>query len=290
MGMVESRLRLPEWMKKNLPSHLPETRSVIRKYNLNTVCESALCPNCSECFSKKTATFMILGRICTRQCRFCSVRHGLPESVRVDEPGAVAQAAKELGLNYVVITSVTRDDLPHQGADQFAATISAIRSEIPLAGIEVLTPDFNAREDLLAQVVDAEPHVFNHNLETVKRLQSQIRPSASYERSLKVLATVKRLGRGVMIKSGLMVGLGETEDEIIEAAGDLRRAGCEIVTVGQYLAPSEKHWPVAEFKSENYFDSLAEELAKMDFLKVYAGAGVRSSYHADTIFKDIFVP
>jgi lipoic acid synthetase len=227
---------------------------------------------------------MLLGNTCTRRCGFCAIEAGRPEPVSEDEPERVAKAAQELGLQYVVVTSVARDDLQDEGASQFAKTILVLRREIPGVQIEVLTPDFHARGELLAEVVAASPDVFNHNLETVKRLQRQVRPQASYERSLRVLRMIKELNSELTTKSGIMLGLGETEDEIIETAYDLRQVGCDILTLGQYLPPSTRHLEVLEYKSPEFFEALSRKMKAMGFRDIFAGPYVRSSYHAGEVF------
>ena len=230
---------------------------------------------------------MILGEHCTRRCGFCAVPAGKGELVSSDEPERVAEAARELGLEYVVVTSVARDDLKDEGAFHFAQTIEAVKAAIPGVKIEVLTPDFHGRKDLIGTVVAAGPDVFNHNLETVKRLQKKVRPQAGYERSLKLLETVKFLAPEMTTKSGLMLGLGEEEDEIMEAAADLRRSGCDILTLGQYLAPTREHLPVEEFIQPEVFSRLADTLRTLGFREVFAGPYVRSSYHAGETFLNL---
>ncbi len=277
--------RLPVWLRRELPNGATlKTHAILEKYGLNTVCESALCPNRSECYSRLTATFMILGNICTRRCGFCAIETGKAQEVLQDEPHRVAHAAKELGLQYVVVTSVARDDLDDEGAGHFAKTIQALRHEIEGVQVEVLTPDFHARPDLLEIVIQAGPDVFNHNVETVRRLQKQVRPQASYERSLEVLAEVKHLSPQMTTKSGLMLGLGEEDEEIFETAVDLRKAGCDILTIGQYLSPTQKHLNVAEYKSPDDFSFLAQEIMTLGFKEVFAGPYIRSSYHAGEVF------
>lgn len=284
----EKRPRLPEWLRRPFPTRTTEhTHEVLGKYKLNTVCESAICPNRAECYSNRTATFMILGDICTRSCTFCAIKVGKGTEVESDEPVRVANAAYEMGLKYVVVTSVARDDMPDEGALHFKQTIMAIKERLPEAKIEVLTPDFHAREDLIAVVVSGGPDVFNHNLETVKRLQKQVRIQAQYERSLDVLKIVKKLNPAILTKSGLMLGLGETTEEILEAGRDLRRAGCDILTLGQYLPPTQEHHPLIRYVSPGEFDELAGELKKTGFKEVFAGPYVRSSYHAGETFLNI---
>ncbi len=284
--MVEVlRPRLPNWLRRQLPVSAERTHEILAKYRLNTVCESALCPNRSECYSRNTATFMILGDVCTRRCGFCAIAAGKPLEVEADEPERVAEAAAALGLHYVVITSVARDEMEDEGAGHFAQTILAVKNKIPDVQVEVLTPDFHARPELIAKVIDAGPAVFNHNLETVARLQKQVRPQASYERSLKVIETIKSLDSGMTTKSGLMLGLGEERDEVIQAAKDLRSAGCDILTLGQYLAPGgSEYLAMKKYITPEEFDELAEEIKPFGFREVFAGPYVRSSYHAGETF------
>ena len=248
--------------------------------DLHTVCRSAKCPNRHECWNSGTATLMILGDTCTRRCRFCAVPKGSPSGVDLDEPGRVAAAAKEMGLRYVVVTSVTRDDLPDGGAGMFAETIRAIRREIPGAGVEVLVPDFGGSEESLRAVLEAGPDVFAHNLETVRRLQPVVRPQASCERSLAVLRIAAGFRPRAAVKSGLMLGMGESDQEIVQALDDLLKAGCELLTLGQYLAPSAGHHPVARFVTPGEFEGLAEKARAMGFKGVAAAPRVRSSYKA----------
>ena len=236
--------------------------------------------NRSECWPRQPATFMILGNTCTRRCGFCAIEAGRPDEAEREEPERVAEAAKALGLRYVVVTSVARDDLEDEGAGHFYRTVRALQENIPGVEIEVLTPDFHAREELIEKVCEAGPTVFNHNLETVARLQRRVRPQAGYDRSLRVLETVKERHPAILRKSGLMLGLGEREEEVMEAARDLEKAGCEILTLGQYLPPSEKHFPLSEYFSPEVFRRLADTLRPMGFKEVYAGPTVRSSYHA----------
>lgn len=277
--------RLPVWFNRSLPEKSSEkTHEILARYRLNTVCESARCPNRSECYANQTATFMILGNQCTRSCGFCAVPTGRGEALEEDEPWRVAQAARELGLQYVVVTSVARDDLADEGAVHFASTVAALRREISGVQVEVLTPDFHARRELIGEVAAAGPQVYNHNLETVRRLQRKVRPQASYERSLAVLSTVKEINSEILTKSGLMLGLGENREEVLEAAGDLRAAGCDILTIGQYLAPGKDYLRVETYRGPQFFDELAGELRTMGFREVYAGPYVRSSYHAGEIF------
>lgn len=284
--MVETaRKRLPEWLRRSLPERSAEsTHDVLAKNRLNTVCESAICPNRAECYAHRTATFMILGDVCTRSCGFCAIKTGRGLTLEQDEPERVASAAAEMGLRYVVITSVARDDLKDEGAEHFMRTIAAVKKSIPGVKVEVLTPDFHARPELIAKVLEAAPDVFNHNMESVKRLQKQVRPQARYERSLEVLRLVKELRPETFTKSGIMLGLGETREEILEVGRDLRSVDCDILTVGQYLPPSKEHLPLLEYISPEVFKSLADELAAYGFRDVFAGPYVRSSYHAGETF------
>jgi lipoic acid synthetase len=285
---VQSFRRFPDWLRRSLPENsAAKTRAILKKYQLNTVCQSAMCPNSHECFAQDTATFMILGRVCTRHCGFCAVetgRHG--EILRSDEPERVACAAKELALKYVVITSVTRDDLEDGGSGHYAKTVSTVKAHVPGSRVEVLTPDFHAREELISQVLRAGPDVFNHNLETVERLQRVVRPQADYLRSLKTLETAKNLDPERVTKSGLMLGLGETESEVLETGRHLLSVGVSVLTLGQYLRPTPNHLEVKEYVAPRKFRELGSRLEAMGFQKVFAGAYVRSSYHAHETFLD----
>jgi lipoic acid synthetase len=256
------------------------TRSLISELGLETVCESARCPNRSECWTRKTATFMILGNVCTRPCGFCAVERGRPDPVAIDEPKRLAEACRRLGLRHVVITSVTRDDLPDAGAEHFRRCIVAVRRRTA-ATIEVLTPDFDGRRDLIDVVLEARPDVFNHNLETVARLQYHVRRKSRYEVSLAVLEHVKKSSPEIRTKSGLMLGLGETVDELFETLADLRSIGCNLLTLGQYLQPSPRHIAVARYLPPAEFDELGRQALGMGFSDVASGPFVRSSYHAD---------
>jgi lipoic acid synthetase len=282
----KGRVRLPPWIRVRVSGSavVDTVHSLLDQNSLHTVCQGAQCPNQHECFSKGTATFMILGDVCTRDCLFCAVRTGNVQAVDPDEPQRVAEAADRLHLRHVVVTSVTRDDLKDGGAGLFAETIRAIRSRLPEATIEVLVPDFQGRELDLDTVLAAQPEVFNHNLETVRRLQCTIRPTASYERSLAVLRYAAGWTPKLAVKSGLMVGLGETDEEIFAAMQDLRRAGCELLTIGQYLAPSVRHAPVERYAHPDVFAEYARRGAEMGFRNVASGPLVRSSYHAETQF------
>ena len=260
----------------------------LRRARLVTVCEEARCPNLGECFARRTASFMLLGDRCTRRCAFCSVATGRPAPVDSGEAGRVAAAAKALDLRYVVLTSVARDDLSDEGADGFAAAVRALRRELPQASVEVLTPDFSGRAELVGRVVDAGPDVFGHNLETVERLSRQVRGRAGYARSLEVLsiaAELKAAGAGVLVKSGLMVGLGESRDEIRETMKDIRQAGADLLTVGQYLRPTRGQIPVARYLEPAEFEEISAEARALGFEEVAAGPLVRSSYRADELYR-----
>jgi lipoic acid synthetase len=274
--------RLPAWLKRQLPRGNGNfyTHDLLRELRLETVCENARCPNLPECYSRRTATFMVLGNVCTRPCGFCSVSKGTPEALEDDEPARVAEAAARLGLRHVVLTSVTRDDLPDGGADHFRRCILAVRRRTG-AAVEVLTPDFLGDLSAVDTVLSAAPEVYNHNMETVPRLYKKVRGRASYQRSLDLLAHVKRRRPRTVTKSGLMLGLGETVEELFEVLADLRGAGCDTLTLGQYLAPTLKHVPVARFVPPAEFDALAALARALGFQKVVAGPFVRSSYHAD---------
>jgi lipoic acid synthetase len=274
--------RLPAWLKRKLPKGNGNfyTQELLRELRLETVCENARCPNRPECYARRTATFMILGNVCTRPCGFCSVPRGQPEQLEDDEPARVAEAAHRLGLRHVVITSVTRDDLPDGGADHFRRCILAVRERTG-AVVEVLTPDFLGDLAAVERVLEARPEVFNHNTETVPRLYKKVRGRASYQRSLDLLAHVKRCSPPTVTKSGLMLGLGETFEELFEVLADLRAVRCDTLTLGQYLAPTLKHIPVARYVPPAEFDELAALARLLGFQKIAAGPFVRSSYHAD---------
>ncbi len=276
--------RLPEWLKRPLPTSNGNafTQTLLEDLRLETVCENARCPNRPECWSRRTATFMILGNICTRPCGFCSVPKGEPLHIENDEPERVAEASARLGLKHVVITSVTRDDLPDGGADHFARCIAAVRAKLPSAAVEVLTPDFQGNAEAIDCVTDASPEVFNHNIETVPRLYRVARGRAEYRRSLDLLDRVKQRAPHIVTKAGLMLGVGETIDELFDVFADLRTIHCDVLTMGQYLAPTLKHSiPVARFVPPVEFDSLAAMARLLGFKQVVAGPFVRSSYHAD---------
>ena len=276
------RYRLPAWLKRTLPQGNENffTEHLLRELNLETVCENARCPNRPECYARRTATFMVLGNVCTRPCGFCSVPRGKPLAVEADEPARVAEAAHRLGLRHVVITSVTRDDLPDGGAEHFARCVLAVRERTG-AVVEVLTPDFLGDRAAIDRVLAARPEVYNHNLETVPRLYRKVRGRADYRRSLDLLAYVKDRCPQTTTKSGLMLGIGETIDELFEVLADLRAVRCDVLTLGQYLAPTLKHIPVARFVPPAEFDAIAARARWLGFQQVVAGPFVRSSYHAD---------
>ncbi|MBN9519530.1 lipoyl synthase [bacterium] len=276
--------RLPAWLKRPLPKGNGNafTRTLLDDLRLETVCENAKCPNRPECWSRRTATFMVLGNICTRPCGFCSVPKGEPLHVEHDEPERLAEAAVRLGLKHVVITSVTRDDLPDGGANHFAECVRAVKRRMPTAAVEVLTPDFNGDPAAIDAVVASGPEVFNHNIETVPRLYRVARGRAEYRRSLDLLDRVKRTAPTMVTKAGLMLGVGETIDELFDVLADLRAICCDVVTLGQYLAPTYKHSiPVARYVPPEEFDALAVRARLLGFSQVVAGPFVRSSYHAD---------
>ncbi len=279
---IASGNRLPRWLKRNLPlgnsNHF--TAKLVEELGLNTVCEEAKCPNRMECWSQKTATFMILGKVCTRPCGFCSVEKGKTSTLEADEPERVAEAAERLGLKHVVITSVTRDDLPDGGAEHFYRSVLAVRARVA-ATIEVLTPDFLGKPGAVERVVEAAPEVFNHNTETVPRLYREVRGRKSdYRWTLELLRRVKALNPSIKTKSGLMLGLGETRDELLDTLADLHAAGCDFLTLGQYLQPTPDHLPVVDYIRPEEFDQLAALSRAMGFKKVASGPFVRSSYHA----------
>jgi len=278
------RLRLPAWLHTRLPTtdSFAHTRALLDELRLHTVCQSARCPNHWECWSKGTATFMIGGDRCTRACGFCAVTTAKPLPLEVDEPARVAEATQRLRLRHVVITAVARDDLADGGADHFRRTIEAVRALSPQTVIEVLTPDFNARDADIDTVLAAHPHVFNHNLETVRRLTPAVRSRATYDRSLSVLGKVKaKRGGTLYTKSGLMLGLGETEEELFTALADLRGVGCDLLTLGQYLQPTLRHLPVVEYVTPEKFAEYGTRAREMGFVHVASTPMVRSSYHAD---------
>ena len=281
---LKPRPRLPEWLRLKLPQSdtFAQTRNLLDGLRLHTVCESAKCPNHWECWSKGTATFMIAGDRCTRACGFCAVSTAKPLALEIDEPQRVAEAARRMNLQHVVITAVARDDLDDGGAEHFRQTIEAVRAASPGIVIEVLVPDFLDKDFAIDAVLAANPEIYNHNLETVRRLTPSVRHRATYDRSLSVLAKVKaKRGDTIYTKSGLMLGLGETEEELLEALADLRAANCDILTLGQYLQPTLQHLPVVEFVRPEKFGEYKVRAGEMGFVHVASGPMVRSSYHAD---------
>jgi lipoic acid synthetase len=277
----------PRWLRAPAPGgeNYRDLKELMARLRLHTVCESAACPNMGECWNQRTATFMILGNVCTRRCGFCAVEKGAPLPVDYDEPLRVAAAVGALGLEFAVITSVNRDDRADGGAELFALTIRAIRERVPGCGIEVLTPDFQGKRAAVEIVMEAAPDVFDHNTETVPRLYRQVRLGARYERSLDVLAHAKRVAPGTPTKSGLMLGLGETGGEVLEVMRDLRARGVEFLTVGQYLRPSPKHLPIVRYAAPEEFEELRRAGYEMGFAHVESGPLVRSSYHASQAVK-----
>jgi lipoic acid synthetase len=280
-------LRKPDWLKRRLPTGetFNEVRELIEAGKLHTVCQEAKCPNIWECYSHRTATFLILGERCTRNCRFCSVAPGLPGPLDPDEPGRVAEAVERMGLKYAVVTSVTRDDLPDGGAAHFAATIREIRRRVPEAEIEVLIPDFQGDRAALETVLRARPDVLNHNIETVPRLYSRVRPQADYRRSLELLRRAGESAPLIPTKSGLMLGLGERPEEIRQTLQDLREVGCRILTLGQYLQPSPEHLPVETYVPPEDFENWRKAALDLGFSEVASAPFVRSSYHAQKSFQ-----
>lgn len=278
--------RLPVWLKRSLPEvSTLKTHRVLDRYRLNTICESAKCPNRSECYSRNTATFLLLGEVCTRSCSFCSVPPGRPKALDEDEPVRVAQAASELGLDHVVVTSVNRDDLPRGGSHIFAQTIREIRARLPQATVEVLTPDFCGNWEAVEEVVRAKPDVYNHNVETARRLYPKVRFRADYDQSLELIRRVKACDDSILTKSGFMLGLGEREEEVEELLQDLRRAGCDIVTVGQYLQPLDRKMDLVEFIAPDRFREIELRGKELGFREIYSGPYVRSSYHAGEVLE-----
>ena len=280
---LKPRPRLPEWLRLKLPQSdtFAQTRNLLDGLGLHTVCESAKCPNHWECWSKGTATFMIAGDRCTRACGFCAVSTAKPLALETDEPARVAEATRRMNLKHVVITAVARDDLDDGGAEHFRQTIEAVRAANPGIVIEILVPDFLDKDFAIDTVLTANPEIYNHNLETVRRLTPNVRHRATYDRSLSVLAKVKARRADIFTKSGIMLGLGEMEAEVITAMEDLRRSECDILTLGQYLQPTLKHLPVVEFVHPDKFAELGVRAEGMGFVHVASGPMVRSSYHAE---------
>lgn len=281
--VLQPQRRIPEWIKvrAHQGEEYRELKQLVKERRLHTVCEEAHCPNIYDCWNRRTATFMILGDTCTRACRFCAVTSGRPSEFDVGEPLRVADSVAQLGLRHAVITSVDRDDLRDGGADIFARTIRAIRRRSPRTTIEVLTPDFAGDRDAIRTVAEAGPNIFNHNTETVPRLYARIRPKADYEGSLRLLEYVKELRPGLVTKSGVMVGLGETTEELLQVFRDMRAHRIDVLTVGQYLRPSKKHAEVARYYEPQEFVEMKRAALAMGFEHVESGALVRSSYHAD---------
>jgi lipoyl synthase len=277
----------PEWLKikykKN--ENTNDVEKILRKLSLHTVCEEANCPNIGECFNKKTATFMILGKYCTRNCTFCNVKKNIPQQVDIKEPFNIAEAVKQWQLRYIVITSVTRDDLEDGGAGHFADVINVVKKDNQNVLIEVLIPDFQGSVSALQKVVKAGPDVLNHNVETVPRLYPEVRPMASYKRSLELIANVKTINKKLLTKSGIMLGLGETNEEVIKVFNDLRKADCDFITIGQYLAPSKQHHPVIEYVHPDIFENYRKLALEAGFKSAASAPLVRSSYNADEMLE-----
>ena len=286
--IVATERRLPDWLKRDLsPGHeAPKTDTLLKELGLHTICESGRCPNRNECYSQKTATFMIMGDICTRSCKFCSVSIGRPEVLDIDEPRRVAQATRNLGLKHVVVTSVNRDDLADEGAGHFVNVITELKKISPEPIIEILTPDFK-RTQMLAvrKIMEAGPDIFNHNVETVPRLYSAVRPQAVYEKSLAIFREIRSVSAKVLTKSGLMLGLGEKKEEVLAVLKDLRLHGCDMLTLGQYLQSSTLGLPVAEYIHPDIFKEYKEEALKLGFTWVESAPYVRSSFHAKESFE-----
>ncbi|MGA2957766.1 MAG: lipoyl synthase [Thermodesulfobacteriota bacterium] len=280
----------PVWLRRKLPDQaiLQKMRTLLRRYGLNTVCEGALCPNQGECFGQGTATFLILGRTCTRNCTFCAIpSEDRPPAPDLQEPERVAMAAAELELKHVIITSVTRDDLEDGGASHFASTVKALKRNNPKIVVEILIPDFQGSRAALQIVVESDPDIINHNLETVSRLYPEVRPQAVYSRSIDLLKRVKGINPEKITKSGLMLGLGEEQEEVLQVMADLRAASCDLFTLGQYLQPSGRHHPVVRYVPPEEFEELRQQGEKMGFKAVFSAPLVRSSFHAAEVFKKI---
>jgi lipoic acid synthetase len=280
-------LKKPPWLKKRLPpiQDLMKVKSILEETALHTVCEEARCPNLGDCFSNGTATILIMGEICTRNCGFCAVQHGLPVALDETEPERVAQAVKRMGLQYVVITSVTRDDLDDGGASHFAKTIQAIRSLDQKIKVEILVPDFKGESSSLAIVLDEDPDVLNHNIETIPRLYPRVRPQADYKRSLDLLKRSKKEYPHILTKSGFMLGLGEEKEEVLELMEDLKRVGCSLLTIGQYLQPRQDRLPVVRYIPPEEFEEYQKIGIEKGFKSVASGPFVRSSFHAAQLFE-----
>ena len=280
-NLPESRIKKPKWLRVKLPigENYRKVRSLVDEHKLHTICESGSCPNMGECWGEGTATFMILGNICTRSCGFCAVQTGKPDAVDTFEPGRVANSVKIMGVKHAVITSVDRDDLKDGGSEIWAQTVRAIRQQSPQTTLETLIPDFAGKWDNLQAIIDVAPEIVSHNLETVRRLTKQVRIQAKYDRSLEVLFRLKK--GGMRTKSGVMLGLGESEEEVLETMMDLRSVGVDVLTLGQYLQPTPKHLPISEFITPEQFEKLGVIGNEMGFLYVESGPLVRSSYHAE---------
>ena len=275
--------RLPKWLKVKMPGgpNYTKLKGIMRESDLHTVCEEARCPNIGECWERQTATFMILGDTCTRACTYCAVNTGTPSGLDLEEPIRLARTVVNLSLKYVVITSVNRDDLPDGGAFVFAQCIKQIRKNLPSCKIEVLTPDFEGNLDSLQLVMEAGPDTFNHNIETVRRVFPRVRAKGDFDLSLKILSQAREFNRTAVTKSGMMVGLGETMDEIVQTMEDLRKVDCELLTIGQYLRPSQKHAPISKWYTPKEFEELRKQGENLGFKNVASGPLVRSSYHAE---------
>ncbi len=288
-GKVEKK-RKPDWLRVRIPAEIrgeeDRVAGILSRYHLNTVCHEALCPNRGECFQRQTATFMILGAVCSRNCRFCNVNPGRPGPLDCGEPERVARAAAELNLRHVVVTSVTRDDLPDGGSEHFALTVRAIHAHLPRATVEVLIPDFLGNPEDLDRVIASGPDIINHNIETVPRLYPLVRPQAVYERSLELIRRVKERAPGILTKSGMMLGLGEEREEVIRALGDLRDNRCDMLTLGQYLAPSADHYPLQEYVTPEAFGEYGALARELGFSYVASAPLVRSSYLAEEALAD----
>ncbi len=280
--------RLPEWLKKSVLNTEENrgVRKILKEQRLNTICESGRCPNKGECWASGTATFMLMGAVCTRTCQFCAVNKGKPQPLEADEPMRVAVAAKNMNLRHVVLTSVNRDELPDQGANHFADTIKTLYETIPGVAVEILTPDFQGRRECLEIVLAAKPSVFNHNVETVPRLYKKVRPGSKYDRSLAVLSMAKEIDATIPTKSGLMLGLGETKEEVLQVMADLRSIDCDFLTLGQYMRPTRDQLPVQRYVTPEEFEELADLAEGMGFKTVHSGPLVRSSYHAKEVYQD----
>jgi len=287
---LENNVKKPEWLKKSISlnnSNINQVQELLTNLKLNTVCQSAKCPNIFECFSKKTATFMLMGNICTRNCAFCGVKSGKPQDLDKFEPENIAKAVNEMGLSYIVLTSVTRDDLGDGGANHFAKTVREIKMINPNLKVECLIPDFKGNKENLKILLDAKPDVLNHNLETIKRNYKTIRYQASYNRSLDILKNSKDINPEVLTKSGFMLGLGEEKEEILELLHDLESINCDIVTIGQYLQPSKENYPVQKYYSGEEFEKIKNLADSFNFKSVVAGIFVRSSYKAALTISEI---